>query len=181
MIRAPIGLAYYPGTNELLVTMNQRNDLGCSATPGDWLALVLLGKTWKITDCATASRALAAPGVPKPVAVLDKHAAVSGVAIVTGQLGFDGRDRAALVGELDARQGPSGLAEEGRLELHRHDVDLGDGTAEPGSGDPRPWGGRRDGIGDWGTGHRVPRRRNSLTRQKMALIRLPARPASGGR
>ena len=36
-IRAPVGLAYYPGTSDLFVTMNQRDDLG-DATPGDWLA-----------------------------------------------------------------------------------------------------------------------------------------------
>src|SRR4029079_5859035 len=38
-IRAPIGLAYLPGTTELYVSMNQRDDLG-DDTPGDWLGLV---------------------------------------------------------------------------------------------------------------------------------------------
>jgi glucose/arabinose dehydrogenase len=36
-IRAPIDFAYYPGTSDLFVTVNQRDDLG-DATLGDWLA-----------------------------------------------------------------------------------------------------------------------------------------------
>jgi Glucose / Sorbosone dehydrogenase len=84
-IRAPVGLEFYPGTSDLLVTMNQRDDLG-SRTPGDWLALVAAGQNWKFPNCYGQSGALCA-GVPKPVAVLDKHAAASDVAIVTGQLG----------------------------------------------------------------------------------------------
>jgi glucose/arabinose dehydrogenase len=84
-IRAPIGLAYYPGTNDLLVTMNQRNDLGTD-TPGDWLALVEPGQTWGFPACYGQGGTVC-NGVPAPVAVLDKHAAVSGIAIVTGQLG----------------------------------------------------------------------------------------------
>jgi len=43
-IRAPVGLAYYPGTNDLFVTMNQRDDLGAQ-TPGDWLAVVRAGQS----------------------------------------------------------------------------------------------------------------------------------------
>jgi glucose/arabinose dehydrogenase len=84
-IRAPIGLAYYPGTSDLLVTMNQRNDLG-TGTPGDWLALVEPGQAWGFPACYGQGGALCS-GVPSPLAVLDKHAAVSGIAIVTGQLG----------------------------------------------------------------------------------------------
>ena len=38
-VRAPFGLAFYPGTSNLLATLNQRDDLGAK-TPGDWLALV---------------------------------------------------------------------------------------------------------------------------------------------
>ena len=49
-IRAPVGLAYYPGTSDLLVTMNQRDDLG-ARTPGDWLALVREGEDWGFPDC----------------------------------------------------------------------------------------------------------------------------------
>jgi glucose/arabinose dehydrogenase len=84
-IRAPIGLAYYPGTSDLFITMNQRDDLG-DATPGDWLAVVSQGQDWGFPDCY-GQGSPACANVPQPVAVLDKHAAVSGVAIVTGQLG----------------------------------------------------------------------------------------------
>ncbi|MGO9875297.1 MAG: PQQ-dependent sugar dehydrogenase [Acidimicrobiia bacterium] len=84
-IRAPVGLEYYPGTNDLLVTMNQRDDLG-ARTPGDWLALVDAGQDWKSPNCYGQGGA-SCTGVPQPIAVLDKHGAVAGVAIVTGQLG----------------------------------------------------------------------------------------------
>lgn len=84
-IRAPVGLAYYPGTSDLLVTMNQRDDLG-ARTPGDWLAQVKEGEDWGFPDCYGQGGAACA-GVPAPIAQLDKHAAVGGLAIVTGQLG----------------------------------------------------------------------------------------------
>jgi glucose/arabinose dehydrogenase len=84
-IRAPIGLAYYPSTSDLFVTMNQRDNLG-AATPGDWLALVREGDDWGFPDCYGQGGS-ACTGAPSPTAELDAHAAVSGVAIVTGQLG----------------------------------------------------------------------------------------------
>jgi len=84
-IRAPVGLAYYPGTSDLFVTMNQRDDLG-EATPGDWLAVVRRGQDWGFPACYGQSGS-ACVGSPAPTAVLDKHAAVSGVAIITGGLG----------------------------------------------------------------------------------------------
>ncbi len=84
-IRAPVGLEFYPGTDDLFVTMDQRDDLG-ARTPGDWLALVSAGESWGFPACYGQGGSACA-GVPAPVAVLDKHAAVSGVAIVTGQLG----------------------------------------------------------------------------------------------
>ena len=49
-IRAPIGLAYQPGTNDLYVSMNQRDDLG-DQTPGDWLSIVRTGQSWGFPDC----------------------------------------------------------------------------------------------------------------------------------
>jgi glucose/arabinose dehydrogenase len=98
-IRAPVGLAYYPGTSDLLVTMNQRDDLG-SRTPGDWLAVVHRGEAWGFPECYGQAGA-PCQGVPHPTAVLDKHAAVSGVAIVTGQLGRS-IGTAALVAEWAA-------------------------------------------------------------------------------
>ena len=84
-IRAPVGLAYFPGRNDLFVSMNQRDDLG-ARTPGDWLALVREGQDWRFPGCYGQGGSQCA-GVPRPVAVLDKHAAAGGVAIVTGQLG----------------------------------------------------------------------------------------------
>ena len=84
-IRAAIGLAFYPGTNDLFVTMNQRDDLG-KKTPGDWLALVQQGQSWGFPSYY-GQRGAKYSSLPKPVAVLDEHAAASGIAIVTGQLG----------------------------------------------------------------------------------------------
>jgi glucose/arabinose dehydrogenase len=84
-IRAPVGLTYFPGTDDLFVTMNQRDDLG-DTTPGDWLSIVRAGQSWGFPDCYGQGGSACA-GVPATVAVLDKHAAVDGVAIVTGQLG----------------------------------------------------------------------------------------------
>jgi glucose/arabinose dehydrogenase len=80
-IRAPIGLAFYPGTSNLLVTMNQRDDLG-KKTPGDWLALVRDGESWGFPSCYGQDTDTCAD-TPRPVAELDAHAAVGGIAILT--------------------------------------------------------------------------------------------------
>jgi glucose/arabinose dehydrogenase len=95
-IRAPVGLAFYPGTHDLFVTMNQRDDLG-ARTPGDWLAVVNEGEAWGFPRCYGQSGAVC-HGVPQPVAVLDQHAAAGDVAIVTGELGSK-VGTAALVAE----------------------------------------------------------------------------------
>jgi glucose/arabinose dehydrogenase len=84
-IRAPVGLLYYPHTSDLFVTINQRDDLGAQ-TPGDWLTVVGLGQAWGYPSCYGQGGAVCA-NTPQPTAVLDKHAAVIGLAIVTGQLG----------------------------------------------------------------------------------------------
>jgi glucose/arabinose dehydrogenase len=84
-IRAPVGLAFVPGTNNLLATMNQRDDLG-DQTPGDSLSVVRSGQAWGFPGCY-GQGGPACTGVPVPVASLDAHGAVSGVGIVTGQLG----------------------------------------------------------------------------------------------
>lgn len=84
-IRAPVALAYYPGTSDLFVTMDSRDDLG-TKTPGDALAVVREGTAWGNPGCYGQGGS-ACTGVPAATAVLDEHAAVSGVAIVTGQLG----------------------------------------------------------------------------------------------
>lgn len=80
-IRAPVGLAYVPGTDDLLVTMNQRDDLG-DATPGDYLAQVSTGQLWGFPNCYGQGGSACA-GVPSHIAELDKHAAVSGLALLT--------------------------------------------------------------------------------------------------
>lgn len=95
-IRAPIGLTYFPGTDDLFVTMNQQDELG-DATPGDWLAVVEQGQDWGFPDCYGQGGTVC-DGVPAPVAELDQHAAVSGVAIVDGSLGTS-VGTAALVAE----------------------------------------------------------------------------------
>jgi glucose/arabinose dehydrogenase len=84
-IRAPVGLAFLPDSDDLFVTMNQRDDLG-EVTPGDWLAVVREGQDWGFPGCYGQGGAVC-DGAPAPVAELDRHAAVSGVAIVTGELG----------------------------------------------------------------------------------------------
>ena len=77
-IRAGYGLAFVPGTNRLLVSMNQRDDLG-ARTPGDWLAVVRPGDDWRFPECYGQCA-----GAPKPLAVLDKHAAAGAVAVSGG-------------------------------------------------------------------------------------------------
>ncbi|HEX5588647.1 MAG TPA: hypothetical protein VFZ17_15175 [Acidimicrobiia bacterium] len=84
-IRAAVGLAFFPGTDDLFATMNQRDDLG-ARTPGDWLARVEDGQSWGFPACYGQAKAACAD-VPEPVAVLGKHAAVSGVTILSGELG----------------------------------------------------------------------------------------------
>jgi glucose/arabinose dehydrogenase len=95
-IRAPFGLAYAPDSDDLLVSMNQRDDLGAK-TPGDWLSLVREGEDWGFPGCYGQGGSACA-GIPTPVAVLDKHAAAGAVVVATGQLG-PGVGTAALVAE----------------------------------------------------------------------------------
>ncbi len=84
-IRAPVGLTYFPNTSDLFVTMNYRDDLGTNTT-GDALAVVRAGTAWRNPTCY-GQGGTACTGVPGATGVLDPHAAVSGVAIVTGELG----------------------------------------------------------------------------------------------
>src|SRR5207253_6425009 len=49
-IRAPVGLAFDTTTGSLLVSMDQRDDLG-DQTPGDWLAMVASGQDWGFPTC----------------------------------------------------------------------------------------------------------------------------------
>lgn len=147
-IRAPFGLAYFPGTSDLLVTMNQRDDLG-ARTPGDWLALVREGESWGFPECYGQGGAACA-GVPAPTAVLDKHAAVGGVAIVTGQLGTS-VGTAAIVPEWN-------VAKVQRVALTRTGSDL-EGAVTPfltGLHNPLAIALTPNGhsllVGDWATG-----------------------------
>ena len=97
-IRAPFGLEFFPGTSDLFVSMNQRDDLG-ARTPGDWLAFVKQGENWGFPTCYGQGGAVC-NAVPAPVGVLDPHAAAGGVAILTSQL--SGRYRpSALVAEWE--------------------------------------------------------------------------------
>jgi glucose/arabinose dehydrogenase len=94
-VRAAVGLAYRPGTEDLFVTMNQQDGLG-AATPGDWLAVVRRGQDWGFPDCyGQPGRSCAA--VPEPAAVLDQHAAVTGVAFLADRA--DGVATTAVVAE----------------------------------------------------------------------------------
>ncbi|HTA13186.1 MAG TPA: hypothetical protein VK765_07165 [Solirubrobacteraceae bacterium] len=153
-IRAPFGLAYFPGTSELLVSMNQRDDLGAN-TPGDWLALVREGQDWGFPGCYGQGGAVCA-GVPRPTAVLDEHAAAGGVAILTGQLGAS-IGTAAIVPEWN-------VAKVQRVALRRSGSSLG-GTVEPFlTGIPNPLAvafapDRSLLVGDWksGTIYRITR------------------------
>jgi glucose/arabinose dehydrogenase len=95
-IRAPVGLTYAPGTGDLFVSMNLRDDLG-TRTPGDWLGVVRAGQDWGSPGCYGQSGS-ACSGVPARTAVLEPHAAAGGVAIVSGRLG-GGRGTSALVAE----------------------------------------------------------------------------------
>jgi glucose/arabinose dehydrogenase len=96
-IRAPFGLVLDAASGALLVSMNQRDDLG-SRTPGDWLALVRAGQRWRFPGCY-GQGGEACAGVPAPVAVLDEHAAAGGVAVAPHLAGV--RVRAALVSEWE--------------------------------------------------------------------------------
>lgn len=92
-IRAPVGLAFYPGRSDLFVTVNQRDDLG----PRDFLALVRPGTNWRSPGCYEQGGPACAD-VPTPIARLDAHSAPGPVVIVTSQLG-SAVGSAALIGE----------------------------------------------------------------------------------
>ena len=95
-IRAAVGLAYDPATTDLLGTLDQRDDLG-AATPGDQLVDLAPGQDYRFPDCSGQGGS-ACSGVPDPVATLDPHGGIDGVAVVTGQLG-DSVGTAAVVAE----------------------------------------------------------------------------------
>jgi len=146
-IRAAYGLAFYPGTDDLLATMNQRDDLGAK-TPGDWLALVRRGENWRFPGCYGQGGA-ACRGVPDPIAVLSPHAAAGGVTVLTSELGgrFSG---SALVAEWQTGKVL-------RIELTRNANGYRDtvSTFVTGIRSPLPLTTTPDGavlVGDWSTG-----------------------------
>jgi glucose/arabinose dehydrogenase len=118
-IRAPVGLVADPSSAGVLVTMNQRDDLG-ENTPGDWLAAVESGQAWGFPDCYGQGGPPCA-SAPSPLATLDPHAAVGGITLLDAQPDA-GRGRSAVVAEwalgkvqriaLDgAGQAPAGTVE----------------------------------------------------------------------
>jgi glucose/arabinose dehydrogenase len=94
-IRAAVGLAV-AADGTLYASVNQRDDLG-KHTPGDWLVVVRPGQDWGFPACYGQGGEVCA-GTPRPVGVLDAHAAATGVALLTGQLG-PGFAGTALVAE----------------------------------------------------------------------------------
>jgi glucose/arabinose dehydrogenase len=126
--------------------MNQRDDLG-PRTPGDWLAIVARGTNWRFPECYGQGGASCA-NVPRPLAVLDRHAAVGPVVIVTGQLGGSVRT-SALVSEWQT-------AKVARVPLFNHGSSHGSvSTWLTGLGNPLAMTlapGRSLLVGDWATG-----------------------------
>ena len=138
-IRAAFGLALVPGTTNLLATMNQRDDLG-ARTPGDWLALVRKGQDWGFPACYGQGGS-ACTGVPRPLAVLDEHAAAGGVALSQGS---------AFVAEWQ-----SGKVLRVRLKRVRGGYEARSSTFVLGIANPLPVIRSPDGeilVGDWSTG-----------------------------
>ncbi len=84
-IRAAVGLAFVPGTSQLLASSDQRDDLGAK-TPGDELVELAHGQDYRFPGCYGQGGS-ACSGVPDAVATLDVHGGVDGVAVVTDQLG----------------------------------------------------------------------------------------------
>jgi glucose/arabinose dehydrogenase len=149
-VRAAVGFAYFPGTNDLFASLNQRDDLG-TRTPGDWLALLADGQDWGFPKCY-GQRSRVCNGVPEPVAVLAEHAAVSGVAIVTGQLGVKIGTGAAVAEWMKGTVKFVSLTKKGNG--YRGTTR----TLLTGFSHPMPVLVTRDGallVGDWGTGRIV--------------------------
>lgn len=130
-IRAAYGLLF--DGSVLYASMNQRDDLGAK-TPGDWLAIVRAGENWGFPACYGQAGS-ACTGVPKPLGVLDPHAAAGGIAI---------RGGVALVAEWNRGKVLAVTLKGGAVS-----------TFAGGFEHPLPLLARLDGtvlVGDWGTG-----------------------------
>lgn len=142
-IRAGFGLTYVPGTKDLLVSMNQRDDLG-EKTPGDWLGVVRQGEDWGFPACYGQGGSVC-KSVPTPLAVLDTHAAGGGVAVVPAAL-ESVLGKAALVAEWQ-----TGVVKKADLDRAGSQAS----TALTGFTNPLPLVATPDGavlVGDWSTG-----------------------------
>jgi glucose/arabinose dehydrogenase len=138
-IRAPYGLSFAPGTSDLFVTMNQRDDLGAN-TPGDWLGVVRRGEDWGFPGCYGQSSEACADA-PAPVAELDAHAAAGGVAFLSRRVALAAEWQLGKVQQVTLSKSGS---------TYR-------GTVEPflaGLEHPLPLLATNGGVlvGDWGTG-----------------------------
>jgi len=154
-IRAPVGLAFYPDTSDLFVTMNQRDDLG-ARSPADDLAVVRPGSDWRFPGCYHQGGSACA-AVPLPLALLGAHRAPGPIVIVTGQLG-PAVGTAALIGEWTAgKVARVVLVKRGSSYRGSPGVWL-TGLHNPFAIAPAPDGSVL--VGDWGTGliYRIARR-----------------------
>jgi glucose/arabinose dehydrogenase len=142
-IRAGFGLTYVPGTKDLLVSMNQRDDLG-EQTPGDWLGVVRRREDWGFPACYGQGGSVC-KRVPTPLAVLDAHAAAGGVAALPAAL-TRVLGKAALVAEWQ-----TGVVKKADLESSGRRAS----TALTGFTNPLPLVATPDDavlVGDWSTG-----------------------------
>ncbi len=129
----PIGLAFFPGTDDLFVTMNQRDDLGDQDARR--LARSRCGRASRGASRRATGRTTAkCSSTPSPVAALEEHAAVSGVAIVTGQLGST-RGHRCRRGRVGDRQGEARAAHRSTRVHGDHRI-VPQRLREPGAGAP---------------------------------------------
>ena len=132
-LRAPVGLAYVPHTDTPAGHRRRarRPGHGHPRRPAGQLAR---GQDWGFPDCYGQGGS-ACDGVPDPVATLDPHAGVDGLAVATGQLGST-VGTAAIVAEyaVGKVQIVPLVAEPHRLGLHRHAGAVPHRGQEPGPG-----------------------------------------------
>jgi glucose/arabinose dehydrogenase len=88
-LRNPFGLAVEPGTGRILVSVNNRDDLGVRE-PAETIVVLRRGARYGWPDCwpSWAERRLrgACEGVTPPLAYLEPHSSANGMAFLGGQL-----------------------------------------------------------------------------------------------